>query len=229
MTSLGRALLLLITVLSSAAPAMAQNIPPPTQNVWVTANPNSPIPVVPSGGSGGLTVNLGFVNGIPVLTGAGATGTGSERITVGQDTTTVAGSASGTAGTPSANVVSIQGVSGGTALPVTTTPVAITPVAASSSLESSHILKGSGGNFFGVQVNTTSASEWVMLFNATTAPSDGAVTPVAWWQVNASSTLSVSEMPGLALSTGIVIVCSTTGPFTKTASALCTFGAGIVQ
>ena len=163
MTSLGRALLLLITVLSPAAPAMAQNIPPPTQNVWVTANPNSPIPVVPSGGN------------------------------------------------------------------VTTTPVAITPVAASSSLESNHILKASGGNFFGVQVNTTSASEWVMLFNATTLPSNGAVTPVAWWQVNASSTLSVSETPGLTFGTGVVIGCSTTGPFTLTASALCTFGAGIVQ
>jgi hypothetical protein len=135
----------------------------------------------------------------------------------------------GTAGTPATNPVTVQGISGGTTIPVTDTPLAITPVTASTTLESSHILKGSAGNFFGVQVNTTSASEWVMLFNATTAPADGAVAPVAWWQVNASSTLSISEMPGLALSTGIVLVCSTTGPFTKTASALCTYGAGVVQ
>src|SRR6202020_1463659 len=38
------------------------------------------------------------------------------RIAVGQDTTTIAGSAPGTAGTPSANVVTVQGASSMTAL-----------------------------------------------------------------------------------------------------------------
>lgn len=64
------------------------------------------------------SVNVAQVNGVTTLTGAGATGTGSQRNTVAQDTTTIAGSAPGTAGTPSANVVSIQGVSSGTNLPV---------------------------------------------------------------------------------------------------------------
>ena len=34
-----------VACLFLATPALAQNIPPPTQNVWVTANPASPIPV----------------------------------------------------------------------------------------------------------------------------------------------------------------------------------------
>lgn len=67
---------------------------------------------------GTVSENLAQVNGVTVLTGAGATGTGSQRITVAQDTTTIAGSAPGTAGTPSANVVTVQGVTGGTVIPV---------------------------------------------------------------------------------------------------------------
>jgi hypothetical protein len=67
------------------------------------------------------SVNISQVNGVTTLTGAGATGTGSQRETVAQDTTTIAGSAPGTAGSPSTNVVSIQGVSSGTTVPVSGT------------------------------------------------------------------------------------------------------------
>jgi hypothetical protein len=67
------------------------------------------------------STNVAQVNGVTVLTGAGAVGTGSARIAVGQDTTTIAGSAPGTAGTPSANVVTVQGSGSGTALPVSGT------------------------------------------------------------------------------------------------------------
>jgi hypothetical protein len=68
--------------------------------------------------SGVASQNTAQVNGVTTLTGAGATGTGSQRTTTAQDTTTIAGSAPGTAGTPSANVISIQGVPGGTAQPI---------------------------------------------------------------------------------------------------------------
>jgi hypothetical protein len=54
--------------------------------------------------------NLKQVNGVTTLTGAGATGTGSQRHTVAQDTTTIAGSAPGTAGSASANVMTVQGI-----------------------------------------------------------------------------------------------------------------------
>lgn len=63
---------------------------------------------------------------VNVLAGAGATGTGSPRTTQAQDPTTIAGSAPGTAGTPSTNVVTIQGpTSGGTPVPVTQPPSTI--------------------------------------------------------------------------------------------------------
>lgn len=55
-------------------------------------------------------LNTAQVNGVTTLAGAGAVGTGSQRVAVGQDTTTIAGSAPGTAGTASANVLSVQGI-----------------------------------------------------------------------------------------------------------------------
>lgn len=69
--------------------------------------------------------NTKQVNGVATLTGAGATGTGAQRVTAAQDTTTIAGSAPGTAGTPSANVVTVQGASSMTKLLVTPDSVAL--------------------------------------------------------------------------------------------------------
>jgi hypothetical protein len=64
------------------------------------------------------SVNVAQVNGVTTLTGTGAQGTGAQRITVATDTATIAGSAPGTAGTASANVLTIQGPNGG-GLPLT--------------------------------------------------------------------------------------------------------------
>lgn len=63
-----------------------------------------------------LYVNVGKVNGVAVLTGTGAVGTGAQRIAVGTDTATIAGSAPGTAGSASANVLTVQGVASMTPL-----------------------------------------------------------------------------------------------------------------
>jgi hypothetical protein len=86
--------------------------PPPwlTAATWSTNN-YTPGTNNPANGDshGAAWVDVGAVNGVALLAGAGATGTGSPRDTVAQDTTTIAGSAPGTAGTPSANVVSVQG------------------------------------------------------------------------------------------------------------------------
>jgi len=65
------------------------------------------------------------VNAATALAGAGAVGTGSARVAVGQDTTTIAGSAPGTAGTASANVISVQGIASMTKLLVTPDSVAL--------------------------------------------------------------------------------------------------------
>jgi hypothetical protein len=74
--------------------------------------------------SGSLTanqsVNVAQVNGVTTLAGAGASGTGAQRVTISQDVTTVAGSASIPAGT---NLVGKVGVDQTT--PGTTNNVAI--------------------------------------------------------------------------------------------------------
>ena len=81
------------------------------------------------------SVNLAQVNAVTTLTGAGATGTGAQRVTASQDTTTIAGSAPGTAGTPSAQVLSVQGVTSMTPIlanPGTASNWGIVPAATST-------------------------------------------------------------------------------------------------
>lgn len=70
--------------------------------------------------------NVKQVNGVTTLAGAGAVGTGAQRVAVGQDTTTIAGSAPGTAGSASANVVTVQGVASMTPLFVGNTQASAT-------------------------------------------------------------------------------------------------------
>ena len=113
----------------------------------------------------------------------------------------------------------------------------IQPQATASALESSHVLKSTGpATLVGFQVNNTTASAiWVMVFDAATAPSAGTVTGcsaasssrpcvIKWYQVAANSTLSEKWIPGPfpQLQTGIIVACSSTGPFTLTYSANCT-------
>lgn len=64
------------------------------------------------------SVNVAQVNGTTTLVNTGAVGTGAQRVAVGTDTATIAGSAPGTAGSASTNVVTVQGIASGTALPV---------------------------------------------------------------------------------------------------------------
>lgn len=64
-----------------------------------------------------LAVNASlFVGTGAVVSGSGNVGTGSPRFAVGIDTATIAGSAPGTAGTASANVLSVQGIASMTPL-----------------------------------------------------------------------------------------------------------------
>lgn len=116
----------------------------------------------------------------------------------------------------------------------------IQPQATATAVESSHIFKASGpSTAVDFQVNNTSGSTvWVMLFDAATPPtgSGASVTGCTnqasarpcvakWYQIAANSTIGVtwSSGPFLQLLTGQVIVCSSTGPFTLTYSANCTF------
>lgn len=76
-----------------------------------------------SGGGGGpeTDVNLNEVNGNPVDTGPGPSGPGTQRVAVSSDSGPLTVDGEGTAGTPAGGVVSVQGVTGGTPIPVTFT------------------------------------------------------------------------------------------------------------
>ena len=87
--------------------------------------------------------NVAQVNGVTALTGAGATGTGAQRVTTAQDTTTIAGSAPGTAGTASANVVSVQGAA-------SMTPVQVSPTTSANAVGNPfYVAPGTSANFAG--------------------------------------------------------------------------------
>jgi hypothetical protein len=84
-------------------------------------SPSNPLPVSPSAPSGTQDVNIKQVNGHTVLEGAGATGNGSQRVTIAQDSTTVGGASSLPAGT---NIIGKVGIDQTT--PGTTNGVVVT-------------------------------------------------------------------------------------------------------
>lgn len=104
------------------------------------------------------------------------------------------------------------------------TPPAATP-SSTPALGGSQILKASAGTLFSFEVNadaTLSAAAWfVMIFNSSTVPADGAVAPVKCYGQSAGTAQMGGTLAsnGVAFSNGIVIVTSTTGCFTKTISA----------
>lgn len=104
---------------------------------------------------------------------------------------------------------------------------ALTPVGMDASLVSNHVICAAACNSYGINVvNTDTAAIWVMAFNATSAPADGAVTPAWLYQLPASSTLNASLAAGdfpMRWTVGMTLVCSSTGPLTKTADAKCLF------
>lgn len=168
--------------------------------------------------SGTQDVNIIQTGGVTQLRGAGAVGTGSERVAIGQDTTTIAGSAPGTAAAPSANVLTIVDV------PSAASSSGVAPVQ-SSAVETGHVIKASAGNLYDFNVSadsTLAAAAWeVLIFNSTTVPASGAVTPVKCYIAPAGTTSVSGAFPTpMYLGTGISIAVSTaTTCFTKTDSA----------
>lgn len=94
----------------------------------------------------------------------------------------------------------------------------ITPVA-TTAVSSGVVAKASPGNVYRVSITTGGTAGYLMGFNATAIPADGAVTPSMCRVVAANATLSVSyaDMPSY-WTTGISFAFSSTGCFTKTAS-----------
>lgn len=121
------------------------------------------------------------------------------------------------------------GILGVTVAPTSTAAAAIVPVV-STAAEGSHVLKASAGNLYGVYATVGASAGYLMVFNATSAPADGAVTPLVCVPVAANQVTSFSFPGGVParFGTGITAVFSTTGCFTKTISATA-FISGMVQ
>jgi hypothetical protein len=231
-------ILALLAALLLAIPgaAYAQSTAGPVVTGYLDANGRF-VQYGAGGGSSG-NVNVTGINGVAPDVGAGVTDTGSQRDTVAQDTTTIAGSAPGTAGTASAQVVTVQGITGGTPLPVAQTPsssstIGITPVV-SASLEGSHVLKASAGNLYAVYASNLTGGTVgnLLIINATSAPGDGAVTPLVCVPFDASGKAQAFYSPGppAIFSTGIVAVISSAAScFTKTTGVLTGFISGMTQ
>lgn len=98
----------------------------------------------------------------------------------------------------------------------------LTPVT-TAALSANQIVKASAGNLYSFEISADStlsaAAWWIMIYNATTAPADGAVTPLKCYALPSGATSYSAAFPTpVAFSTGITIGVSTTGCFTKTAS-----------
>lgn len=118
----------------------------------------------------------------------------------------------------------------GTAPTITVVRAAIAP-AGSSALESGRVLKASAGSILSIYTYTQSTSDrWVLVFNSTTVPADGAVTPKYYWKAKtdgASGWLWWEWNTPADMPTGISVACSSTGPFVKTAVSDCAFSAQV--
>lgn len=109
----------------------------------------------------------------------------------------------------------------------------ITPVVTSIPA-SSLVLKTAAGDLYSVYASNvqTSTAGYLQIFNATSAPSDGVVTPLDCAPIPAGGSVSIDYNPGppAVYSTGIVAVLSSaTSCFVKTTGTLLGFIKGAVQ
>lgn len=81
------------------------------------------------------------------------------------------------------------------------------------------ILKAAAGNLYGFEVTSGASAGYLMVFDSATVPADGVVTPKRVYAVAANATFARQLTEPLRMAAGIVLVFSTTGPFTKTISA----------
>lgn len=163
--------------------------------------------------AGALRHDITSVNSVAILTGTGAVGTGAQRVAVATDTATIAGSAPGTAGTASTNVVTVQGVASMTKLLVTPDSVALP---ANQSVNTAQVngvttLTGTGATGTGAQRVTVAVDSAT---NAGSAPVVGSGT-----QATAPRTTLATDSPGI-----ITLGGATPANSVPTVSAGFTFG-----
>lgn len=119
-----------------------------------------------------------------------------------------------------------------TLVPSSAAAVAIASVV-STSAKATHVIKASAGNLYSAYaVNLTSTPGYLLVFDATSAPVDGAVTPLDCAPLPASGYASVNYRSGppKRFATGVVVVVSSAATcFTKTTGTITAFMSGDVQ
>lgn len=118
-----------------------------------------------------------------------------------------------------------------TTIPSAASGAGITPVV-SASAEATHVLKASGGNLYSVYAtNLTATAGFLLILNSTSAPGDGAVTPLECVPLpgNGSASINYSGGPPAVFSTGITaVITSAATCFTKTTGVITGFIKGSV-
>lgn len=106
---------------------------------------------------------------------------------------------------------------------------AVSKTRANGAVSAGVVLRTGSTNLAGLNVVTGASAGYVMLFDATAIPSDGAVAPLRCMPVAANTGIDINfRAAPLRFDTGAVVVFSTTGCYTKTGSATA-FLAGDIQ
>ncbi len=110
--------------------------------------------------------------------------------------------------------------------------VSVTPIV-SAAAEASHVMKASPGRVYSVYAtNITTTAGFLVLLNATSLPSDGAILPLACIPLPASGAASINYIPTPAgqYSTGIVAAATSASTcFTLTTGTITAFFSGTIQ
>lgn len=103
------------------------------------------------------------------------------------------------------------------------------PPIVSTAAESSHVLKTSFGALYDLQVTTGASAGFILIYDLTAAPANGAVTPKKCYQIAAASTVALfwTDSP-VQFTNGIVAAFSTGADcFNQTLSATAYFSGEI--
>lgn len=99
---------------------------------------------------------------------------------------------------------------------------ASTPVASASL-----VAKATAGNLYGYNVTSAATAGYILIFNSATVPADGTVTPAMCLPLAANTGIDQSYRTPEYYSAGVTLVFSSTGCFTKTASATAFISANV--
>ena len=105
----------------------------------------------------------------------------------------------------------------GVIIPPGGTPASLSSASSNGAPVTGLVIKASKVSFYGAQVTPTTGLGYLMLFNATTRPADGAVAPLKCWYLPTTNlTFTISYTNPLSLSAGAYLAFSSTGCATLT-------------